>query len=456
MTMLLGVGGALAVTAAMAFLIVHALYKAALFLAVGMIEKGAGSRDYRDVAGLGQAMPLTAAVALLAGLSMAGFPPFFGFVGKEMIYKAAGYAPLAVTVAALAANAMMVACAALVAVRPFLGAAPRAPKDAPADPGWALWLGPSVLAVLGLAFGLVPGVAERLLVRPMTLAVAGAPPPVALALWHGVNAALILSLVTFALGFALYAAIDRIRDALAAGEPSTPGTEAGYDALRTGLDWLAAAVTGRVQDGRMTHYLRRTFIVFAALLWGALLLGDGFSWPTGVRPIGLFDLAVLLIMVASIVGVLRARGRLAAIAALGGVGAGVALVFVLYGAIDVAMTQLFVEILVVVFLAVAMVRMPPLGALGFDARNAAVAAALGLGVAGVTLAVLGTDLDRFMTTYFEETSYPVAHGRNVVNVILVDFRGFDTLGEIAVIVIAGVAAVAALTAGRRARRGAAR
>jgi len=204
-----------------------------------------------------------------------------------------------------------------------------------------------------------------------------------------------------------------------------------------------------VQDGLMTSYLRRTFAVFAALTWGALALGRDAAWPAVAVPSDLIDWTIVFLIVASVVLVLRTQSRLTAIAGLGGIGAGIAIVFVLYGAIDVAMTQLFVEILVVIFIAIAMVRLPATGAIPFDARNAAVAVALGVGVAAVTLAVLGTELDRFMTAYFEATSYPEARGRNIVNVILVDFRGFDTLGEIAVIVIAGIAAVAALRAGRR-------
>ena len=123
-----------------------------------------------------------------------------------------------------------------------------------------------------------------------------------------------------------------------------------------------------------------------------------------------------------------------------------------YGAIDVAMTQLFVEILVVVFLAIAMVRLPASGAVPFRAGNALVAVLLGVAVTLALLAVLGTGLDPYLTAYFEAKSYPEAHGHNIVNVILVDFRGFDTLGEISVIVIAGVAAVAVLHAGRRRSR----
>ncbi len=445
LTFLLGIGTPAAITAAMGFLVVHAFYKAGLFLAVGMIEKGAGSRDYPAVGGLARAMPVTTGAVALAALSMAGLPPFLGFIGKELVYEATTIgATVALTAAALAANALMVACAAMVALRPFVGAR-RSPKDTPADPDAGLGAGPVVLGVLGLGFGLAPWLAEAWLVGPMTAAVAGAPPAGHLALWHGVGPALWLSLATWGLGALLYLGLDGIRDGLATVEPRLPRTEGWYDRGLAGLLALAALVTGAVQNGRMTRYLRGTFLAFGLLVWGALLVGTG-GWPATASAIFPIDVAIVAMILASIAVVLRTRSRLTAIAALGGVGSGIAFVFILYGAIDVAMTQLFVEILVVVFLALAMVRLPAAGDLPFSPLNALIAGGLGLGVALALLAVLATPLDLRLTEFFEATSYTQAHGRNVVNVILVDFRGFDTLGEISVIVIAAVAAVAVLRA----------
>ncbi len=450
MTMLLAASTPVAVAAAVTFLLVHAFYKAALFLAVGMIEKGAGTREYPALGGLKRAMPLSFVVAGLAGLSMAGVPPLFGFIGKEAIYGAVPVAPVLpvlVTGAAVVANALMVACAGAVAVRPFLIGERRSPKAEPSDPGWQFWLGPAVLAGLGLVFGLLPGLVERALVGPMVQAISGSGMPGHLALWHGLGPALGLSLMTLGLGLGLYRGLDGLRAALTAAEARVPRTEGWYTAGLAGTIRGAGWLTARVQDGRMTSYLRWTFLTLAGLVWFAIAAG-GAAWPDLVPRAELVGWAIFVVIVAAVVAVLRTPSRLAAIAALGGIGTGVALVFVLYGAIDVAMTQLFVEILVVVFLAIAMVRLPASGALRFRPGNAAVAVALGVAVTLVQLAVLGSDLDRFMTGFFEVTSAPEAHGRNIVNVILVDFRGFDTLGEIAVIVIAGVAAIAALRAGR--------
>lgn len=450
-TMLIGIGTDAAILAAMVFILVHALYKATLFLVAGLLDKGAGTREYLELGGLGRAMPISAGVAALAALSMAGLPPFFGFLGKELIYEATLDAPrweLLVSAAAIAANALTFAAAGIVALRPFFGA-PRSPRGNPADPTPGLWFGPAVLAVLALLIGLGPAGIEHALIAPMLFAVRGVAMPGHLALWHGVTPALYLSLATFAAGIALYAMLDRLREGLAAAEPHLPATEGWYDAMIAGLPRLAGALTGVLQDGRMTTYLRLTFVALAALVWGAILHGVG-AWPALQLNLALIEWAVVLIIAASTVAVLMTHSRLVAIAALGGVGAGIAVIFVLYGAIDVAMTQLFVEILVVVFISIAMVRLPKVGVVPFRPLNALIAGVLGIGMTLILIAVLGTELDPKLTTYFEANSVAVAHGHNIVNVILVDFRGFDTMGEISVIVIAGIAALAALRAGRRA------
>jgi multicomponent Na+:H+ antiporter subunit A len=345
---------------------------------------------------------------------------------------------------------MMVACALMVAVRPFAGPR-RSPKDRPADPGWGLWLGPAILGILGLILGLVPVLIEETFIARMVSDVAEVHLEGHLALWHGLGPALLLSLVTFALGGLLYASLDRVRDGLAAAEPRLPRTEAWYDRALAATLEAASSGTRALQNGRMTHYLRGTFFALGFVTLVALIAGETY-WPAFALSPALIDWAIVALIVASIFVVLVTHSRLTAITALGGVGAGIAMIFVLYGAIDVAMTQLFVEILVVVFLAIAMVRLPPAGAIGFRIRDAAIAAFLGITVTLALLSVLAADPDPYLTTFFEEKSVPDALGHNIVNVILVDFRGFDTMGEISVIVIAGLAATAALLAGRRTRR----
>jgi multicomponent Na+:H+ antiporter subunit A len=452
-TMLLGLSSTEATAAAMAFLLIHAFYKAGLFLSVGMIEKGSGSRIYPEIGGLARAMPLTATVVALAALSMAGMFPFFGFIGKELIYEASLHARIsaeAVTAVAIAANALMVACAAMIALRPFFLRPRKCPKKTPADPPWGLWLGPVTLAAFGLLFGLAPALIEHSLVGPMVLAVAAEEMHGHLALWHGIGPPLYLSAITFLIGFALYALLDRLRDGLAHAEPHLPRTEAWYDGFVHGLGEGARHISLAVQNGHMTSYLRRTFLGLGVALWIALIAGTP-SWPAFRLSHELIDWAIFVLIVAAITAVVRTGSLLTAITALGVVGATIATVFVVYGAPDVAMTQLFVEILVVIFMSIALARLPRAGNVPFVASNAFIAILLGLGVTTTLLMVIGTELDLSLTTFFEEKSVPDALGHNIVNVILVDFRGLDTMGETSVIAIAAIAAYAVLMAGRRAR-----
>jgi multicomponent Na+:H+ antiporter subunit A len=461
LVMFLGGGHPAAIKAAATFLIVHALYKASLFLLVGCLDKKAGSREVESLGGLARAMPITTAATALAALSMAGFPPFLGFIGKELKYEGAlavASEPMLVATAAVLANAMMVACAGLVALKPFAGRTMQAPKEKPADPPVAMWLPPALLAVLGLAFGVFPDLLlGRTLIEPIAGAILGEPYDLKLKLWHGINLPLLLSLATFALGIGIYLVVRRIRAGLARAEAGgLPASEGGYDRALAGTKAFAAWQTRTIQGGRITVYLRITFAALTALVWGAVVMG-GAVWPDpALGEVPLLHWIIVGLIAISTLAIVATPSRLAAICALGAVGAGVAILFVLYGAIDVALTQLMVEILIVVFIAIALLRLPRSPKNVRPRRgDALLAGALGLGVTVVLLAVLGTDFDRSLTRVFEELSAPEAFGRNIVNVILVDFRALDTLGEIAVVVIAAVAAVAALTARPPSRRRAA-
>jgi multicomponent Na+:H+ antiporter subunit A len=458
LTMLLGADQPAAIVAAVSFLVVHALYKCALFLVVGAIDHATGTREIDRLGGLARAMPATALAALLAGFSMAGFPPFLGFIGKELKYEGAlamGELPLAFAGAAVLANAMMVSVAGMLSVRAFFWwrapATPRRPHEAP--PG--MLVGPLVLAALGLVLGLLPETLEDALLEPAAAAVLARPVPIALKLWHGVNLPLVLSLVTVCLGTLLFVVKLRVRAALGALARALPidgerAFEAGLGALRR----LAAAQTRLLQSGRLARYLGITFAT--AALAATPLLRAGPPWPA-VGPLEPVALAAVLVMAAATLVVVLSPSRLLAICALGLVGVGLAVLFLLYGAIDVAITQALVETLFVVIIATLLPRLPPFtgrahpGTAG-RLRDLALATAVGGTVALLTLAVVSRPVDRRVTAYYERTAVPEAHGRNVVNVILVDFRALDTLGEITVVLVAGLA-VLALVGARRSRRG---
>ncbi len=491
LTMFLGGASPYAIIAAATFLIVHALYKAALFLVVGIIDHETGTREIDAVGGLARAMPITFAATALAALSMAGFPPLLGFIGKELKYEGAlavASEPVLVTGAAVLANALMVAVAALVTVRPFLGERRTTPK-APHEGPWAMWSGPVLLAVLGLVLGLFPDLIGRTLVEPIAVAILGHEVTVELKLWHGVNVPLVLSIVTVALGAVFFWQAREIRYRLEDFELTWPApAERGYDLFLDGLKRLAAWQTRVLQGGRLARYTLVTLGSLALGLGSAVLASGALAWPS-IPPVAYVAVALaalgglafmitrsrlaglVLLALAGLTGLGGAiahdlfiqwaivglaalgaiatastRSRLAAFCALGIVGIAVALIFVIYGAIDVAMTQLLVETLVIIIAAVALLKLPRLtdATAAFPASprigHAVLSAVLGVVVTLSLWAVLAGDLDRRVTAFYEAESAPAAFGRNIVNVILVDFRALDTLGEIAVVAVAALAA----------------
>lgn len=450
LTMFLGSDDRIGIVAAITFLIVHSLYKCALFLVVGNIDHGSGSRDADTLAGLARAMPVTAAAGMLAALSMAGFPPLLGFIGKELKYEGAlavASEPVLVAAAAVIANAIMVALAAIVGLLPFIGRrrpTPRAPHEAPV----AMLAGPVVLAFFGLFFGLVPPVVGDALVQPAVTAVLGAPETVKLALWHGINLPLLLSIVTFVLGLLTLRYHRPLRRAVA-GMSDALGIsgDGGYDRVMDGVAALAKVQTRLIQPGILRHYLFAVFTVIVAAAGGTLVALGGLAWPEPAVEVPIQAWGIVLLALCGTGLTIAARTRLAAICGLGTVGACVAMIFLLYGAPDVAMTQLLVEILFVVIIAVVLPKLPRLrdtgvARLGPRPVDALLAALVGVVMSALTLAVLTVPASRHLPEYFASQSVPEAYGRNIVNVILVDFRALDTLGEIVVVGVAAFAAYA--------------
>ncbi|MEL6599809.1 MAG: hydrogen gas-evolving membrane-bound hydrogenase subunit E, partial [Pseudomonadota bacterium] len=272
-------------------------------------------------------------------------------------------------------------------------------------------------------------------------------PAKVLKLWAGVNIPLVLSLVTLTLGFALYAVHGAARRGLVTAFTSIPSMDVGWDRFLDGLKALAAWQTRVIQTGVLRNYLSVTFTVVFVGIAGGLVMRGQVSTTADFSDLTLQQAALCLLIGAGSLLAMATRSRITAVAALGVVGIGVALIFIVFGAPDVAITQLLVETLVVVLVAVGMLRLPLLDIAGeplWRPRDAALAVAVGAVVTLTLLAVLDTPLDRRVTDFYEVASWPEAFGRNIVNVILVDFRALDTFGEIAVVVVAALAAYALL------------
>lgn len=451
--MLLGLGGEQAVPAAMAFLLGHALYKGALFQVAGAIDHATGTRNVGRLSGLGRSMPVTALAAGIAAMSMAGLPPLLGFIAKEMSYEAALSAPAAVwvTAAAVIANVFLVAAAAIVGLRPFFGKplpTPHAPHEVPVS----LWLGPLVLAGLSPCLGLWPNLGADQLVRASSAAILGVELDTHLALWHGLNLALGLSIVTLALGIGVYAIREPLKKLKASwGDRLHFGPAAWYEWALLATNRLAIRQTDLLQSGYLRHYLILTVTATTALA-GYSLLGRG---DRGMRfmpdELRFYEGGLAVLILLAIASAILARSRLAAITSLGVVGYGVALVFVLFGAPDLAMTQFLIETLTVILFVFVFYRLPESRIVSSKVsrlRDAVLAIAIG-GIMSVFVLLAAPEREPSISDFFVENSVAGGHGRNIVNVILVDFRGLDTMGEITVLSIAAVGVFGLLKLRRR-------
>ncbi len=443
LTMLLGLGSELAAEAMVVFLLGHALYKGALFLVVGIIDHETGTRTIEQLGGLRRAMPITAAAALVAALSMASIPPFLGFIGKELFYEATLEAALLEVVlisVAVLANIFYVAAAAIAGIRPFWGRAghpPKQPHEAPVN----MWLGPVLLAGGGLLLGLFPAGAN-LLVAPATSAITHHEAHGHLALWHGFSLVLLLSVVTIMGGFSVYAGRDRLRPLVVplAGL-GRRGPERWYNLGLNGLIRLATAQTRIVQHGYLRYYMMTIMITAVVLVGVPLLNAAELTLSLDLRDLRFYELAVAGLILISAYAAVRARSRLGAIAALGVIGYGIALLFVWFSAPDLAMTQFAVETLTVLLFVLVLYRLPRYRELSNSperARDALVALTAGGLMTTLVLVATQVQFQEPISRYMAENSVPIAHGRNIVNVILVDFRGLDTMGEITVLSLAGI------------------
>ncbi|MCC6176347.1 MAG: putative monovalent cation/H+ antiporter subunit A [Chloroflexi bacterium] len=448
LVMLLGVSTASAIAAALVYLPAHTLYKGGLFLVAGAIDHETGTRDVRILGGLRRTMPVVAVAGGLAALSMAGVPLLFGFLGKELTYGAALAAPAGMVLVGLAvvANILLVAAAGLTGIGPFVGPKRTLPQE-PHAPPVSLWLGPIALGIGGIVLGIAPAIGEPLLSAAATR-VAGRPVTVDLAIWHGLTIVLGLSGLTLAGGVAAYLSRTRLRQVAARMDLGPQvGPARGYDLGMAGLNAVARAQTRLLQNGSLHNYLV-TILVATVGLVGFALASRGrifgpFPWPG----ITVYEAGIGLLIVLAALAAVAARSRLAAVAALGVVGYGVSLIFLLYGAPDLGMTQVLIETLTVILFVLVLYFLPRFAIFSTGrtrARDAVIATVAGGLMTTLVLAASTVRFNPSIPRFYAEQSLPAGHGRNIVNVILVDFRALDTLGEITVLSLAALGVYALL------------
>jgi multicomponent K+:H+ antiporter subunit A len=473
-TTLAGIGTPLAIVAAVFHIMNHAVFKASLFMAAGIIDHECGTRDMRRLSGLRHAMPYTAALAIVASAAMAGVPLLNGFLSKEMFFAEAfetGKGSLldpATTWVALLASAFSVAYSLRFIHTVFFGGPPPVdlPREPHEPPRW-MRFPVEILVIICLVVGVAPAATVGPYLHMAAVSVLGpATPTYSLALWHGVNAPLLMSVVALAGGVLLYAFL---ATRLAEGPEGPPllrllkGQRLFERSLVTlWWTWPRAlyrfAGTERLQP-QLRILVVLAFAVAAWSLWGT----DGLRVR---RPADSFDPIFALVWLAGAACAIGAAWqakyhRFAALALLGGAGVVTCVTFAWFSAPDVAMTQLLVEIVTTVLLVLGLRWLPKrLEAIAGDVELPArlrrsadlvVAIACGAGIAAVSHAVMTRPLASETAGYYLEHAYSQGGGTNVVNVILVDFRAFDTFGEITVLGVVGLTVFALLRRFRPAR-----
>lgn len=448
MTLLLGMGDKLALKAAIGLIFAHALYKGALFMVAGAVDHETGTRDIRNLGGLRKTMPVTAVAATLAGLSMAGVIPLFGFIAKEVLYERALQANGWVIGAVLFGAVVNVIVVALVVGTPFWRkqtTTPEQPMKKSHEAPLTMLAGPLFLALCGLLAGVFTNASGKLLSGAINVA-AGQVIELKFALWHGFNPAFILSLLTLAAGTVIYFLISPIRLFLQKFI-HLPGPEKIYQLTWKGTLSLATKITAILQSGYLRAYLSIIIVTVIGGVSLTLLLKGGWHIPEQILEPRFYEIGLILIILVAALNVTISKSRLSAVASMGAIGFCIALLYLLYGAPDLAMTQFLIESLTVILFVVAFYHLPRFSTLSSKharVRDIFISLFAGGLMTMLVLSSIGGQVYPPISQYFSENSYALGHGRNVVNVILVDFRGIDTMGEITVLGIAAIGVFALL------------
>ncbi len=450
--------------AGLALLLSHALFKSALFLVVGVIDRQLSTRDIGELSGVGRQAPVMATFSMIAVASMIGIPPTIGFVAKEgvvtaLLYEAAGGSPWGIV--ALIGVVLGSILTAAYGIRFVWGAfwtkrgsdGSALPRTEWPDPPIGFLGAPVVLAALTVVAGFAAPLLDRAFapyadeVPPATPGVVPPAHPAHLALWHGLEPALWISLGTIVIGFLIFALTVRwewTRRVL-------PFTAAdGYNAALRGIARLSVLTTSFTQRGSLPVYVGTIFVVFVAAEGTALLAGpewqvqlDAYQTP--------MQFVVAPIMIAAGLLAVRARKRYTGVVLVSVTGLGMVLLFATSGAPDLALTQILVETVTLVAFALVLRRIPSRmgehNASVWPVARAVLAGAVGATMALVALVATAARTAQPISERFPDLAYELGHGKNVVNVALVDLRGWDTMGELSVLILAatGVASLVFVT-----------
>lgn len=450
----------LAVTAAIFHLINHATFKGSLFMAAGIIDHETGTRDIRKLGGLMHVMPITFTISIIGAFSMAGLPPFNGFLSKEMFFTGMVQVTeleifnletlgLVFPVLAWGASVFTFIYSMILVFKTFTGKyQPEKLKKKPHEAPIGMLISPLVLVLLVLVFGLFPNLLSDSLISPAMSAIlpnlleSGEKFNIHIEFWHGFTIELFMTFGVIILGIVLYKTFPiwkRIYQTI----PERLSLNTIYDKT---LEWLQSGsnkVTKTLMSGSIRSYLVYIFAFFIFILTATLFWKDAFKLDTSnVSSIGIFEIVLALFVVVGSISILFSKSRLTSIILLGAVGYTVSLFYVLFRAPDLALTQLVIETISVALFLVCFYHLPKLGKdesrLRFKLTNGIISVGVGAVVTMIALSAHSNKLFDSIFHFYVDNTYEKAAGKNMVNVILVDFRGFDTLFEITVLSIASL------------------
>ncbi|MFO7720589.1 MAG: putative monovalent cation/H+ antiporter subunit A [Gillisia sp.] len=442
---LIGQGTEAALLAATVFIIVHALYKATLFLVTGIIDHQTHSRDVTVLRGLRKVMLPVAIAGFLAAISSAGIPPTVGFLGKELTYEstlALVSTPLLWIALILITKILLLHAGFVAGISPFIGKLPER-FEKTKKPGFLLWGPPILLAVAGIVFGVFPGIIEGSLIKPSVAAMGQDAGDQHLLLWHGFNTVLWLSVTTIVVGTVLFFTIkpsQKLVNIAARVEYLSP--ESIISGSWNLFNRLSILWTRFFQNGYLRNYVSTIMVFLIGLSGYTLYNAATFSIDLSkLSEITVYEIAVVLILLIAVFFTVFTRSRLAAVASMGVMGLAICLVFVFYSAPDLAMTQFSIDTLTVILFVLVLYRLPrylKLSDYKTRIKDGVLAIAFGSIITLLILEVLAQPVNTDISDYYAQNAYLLAKGKNVVNVILVDFRGSDTFMEISVLAIAAI------------------
>lgn len=443
---LIGLGTQYALTAAAVYIVVHALYKATLFLITGIIDHETGTRNVTVLSGLRKVMLPIAIAGFLAAISSAGMPPTIGFIGKDLVYESTlemGSWSVVLTILAISTNILVLYAGFVAGIKPFTGKLPESFSKVHM-PGLLMWIPPMLLAILGLVIGIYPAIIDGPIIKSFVDAVGGSGAEVHLKLWHGFSNILILSAVTLILGTVLYLVLkpsEKREAAIAKLDFIAPKNL--VLKFATGV-WHFSNIWTRIfQNGFLRNYVS-TIILFLVALVGYSMFSVEKNFHIDVNAFSqmtYYEMIIMGIMFLSVLFVVGARSRLTAVVAMGVVGYAICLMFVIYSAPDLAMTQFSIDTLTVILFVLVLSSLPKylsISDVKMKIIDGVLSLAFGILIMLISLEVLSEPVNKDISNFYAENAYVMAHGKNVVNVILVDFRGADTMIEISVLTVAAL------------------